>query len=167
MYEAFFHLARPPFTRGLPPDQLLSTPAMEEAGGGATPRTRTPLRRAHRGHRRRQIHRATGLPRAVTPHALHAAVRDRLPAPHPQLLLRGALATRPEPRFYRGDARRQLHQALQARDDAGKQPVIVIDEAHLLGRAMLEEVRFLLNFDIDSRAPLGSSSPGRRNCAAR
>jgi hypothetical protein len=42
----------------------------------------------------------------------------------------------------------------RARDGAGRQPVIVVDEAHLLKREMLEEVRFLLNFDVDSRAPL-------------
>ena len=32
MYEAYFHLSRTPFTRGLPPDQLLRILAMEEVG---------------------------------------------------------------------------------------------------------------------------------------
>ncbi|BDG59310.1 ExeA family protein [Caldinitratiruptor microaerophilus] len=36
----------------------------------------------------------------------------------------------------------------------GRQPVIVIDEAHLLSGAMLQEVRFLLNFHMDSISPL-------------
>jgi len=35
-----------------------------------------------------------------------------------------------------------------------KQPVVVVDEAHLLDREMLEEVRFLLNFKMDAVSPL-------------
>ena len=34
------------------------------------------------------------------------------------------------------------------------QPVVVVDEAHLLDREMLEEVRFLLNFKMDSLSPM-------------
>lgn len=33
-------------------------------------------------------------------------------------------------------------------------PVAIVDESHLLGREMLEEVRFLLNFKMDSQSPL-------------
>lgn len=36
----------------------------------------------------------------------------------------------------------------------GLQPVVVVDEAHLLDREMLEEVRFLLNFKMDSQSPM-------------
>jgi len=32
--------------------------------------------------------------------------------------------------------------------------VVVVDEAHLLDKEMLEEVRFLLNFKMDSVSPL-------------
>ena len=32
--------------------------------------------------------------------------------------------------------------------------VVVVDEAHLLDREMLEEVRFLLNFQMDSMSPM-------------
>ncbi len=52
MYEAFFHLSRTPFTRGLPPEQLLSTPAMEEAGARLDYAARE--RRLRRTHRRRR-----------------------------------------------------------------------------------------------------------------
>lgn len=31
---------------------------------------------------------------------------------------------------------------------------VVVDEAHLLGREMLEEVRFLLNFKVDAQSPM-------------
>lgn len=36
----------------------------------------------------------------------------------------------------------------------GLQPVVVVDEAHLLDREMLEEVRFLLNFKMDAQSPM-------------
>ncbi|MBM3280959.1 MAG: AAA family ATPase [Candidatus Handelsmanbacteria bacterium] len=36
----------------------------------------------------------------------------------------------------------------------GQQPVIVLDEAHLLPGPMLQEVRFLLNFHLDSACPM-------------
>ena len=38
--------------------------------------------------------------------------------------------------------------------EKGKTPVIILDEAHLLCREMLEEIRFLLNFKMDSYNPL-------------
>ncbi len=155
MYEAFFHLTSTPFTRGLPPDQLLCTPAMEEVGG-----------RLDYTARARRFAVLTGDVGAGKSTALRAFLA-RLPVTGytPLYVTDSQLTPRNfyhevlcqlglPPRFYRGDARRQLHRALQDRDDAGKQPVIVIDEAHLLGRAMLEEMRFLLNFDMDSRAPL-------------
>jgi len=155
MYEAFFKLTGTPFTRGLPPDQLLSTPAMAEVGA-----------RLDYAARERRFAVLTGAVGAGKSTALRAFLA-RLPVTRytPLYVTDSQLTPRNfyyealwqlgiTPRFYRGDARRQLHRALQERDDAGKQPVIVIDEAHLLGREMLEEVRFLLNFDVDSRAPL-------------
>jgi len=155
MYEAYFHLTSTPFTRGLPPEQLLSTPAMQEVGA-----------RLDYTARERRFAVLTGEVGVGKSTALRAFLA-RLPVTRytPLYVTDSQLTPRNfyhealcqlglSPRFYRGDARRQLHRALQERDDAGKQPVIVIDEAHLLGRAMLEEVRFLLNFDVDSRAPL-------------
>ena len=35
-----------------------------------------------------------------------------------------------------------------------KQPQVIVDEAHLLDRDMLEEVRFLLNFKMDAECPM-------------
>ncbi len=52
-----------------------------------------------------------------------------------------------ESKFYRGDAKRQLHREIELmKGIRGLQPVVVVDEAHLLDREMLEEVRFLQNF---------------------
>jgi len=167
MYEAFFQLTATPFTRGLPPDRLLTTPALEEAGA-----------RLDYAARERKFAVLTGAVGAGKSTALRAFLA-RLPSTRytPLYVTDSQLTPRNfyyealwqlgiTPRFYRGDARRQLHRALQERDDAGQQPVIVIDEAHLLGREMLEEVRFLLNFDVDSRAPLALVLAGQSELRA-
>ena len=60
-----------------------------------------------------------------------------------------------EAMFYRGDAKRQLHHEIELmRGLQHLQPVVIVDEAHLLDREMLEEVRFLLNFKMDSQSPM-------------
>lgn len=60
-----------------------------------------------------------------------------------------------KPHFYRGDAKRQLHKALaNLVDNEKKSPVVIVDEAHLLSREMLEEIRFLLNLRMDSYSAL-------------
>ncbi len=60
-----------------------------------------------------------------------------------------------EAKFYRGDAKRQLHREIELMQGIHKlRPVVIVDEAHLLDREMLEEVRFLLNFKMDSQSPM-------------
>lgn len=60
-----------------------------------------------------------------------------------------------ESKFYRGDAKRQLHQAVEVlRGVQNKKVVCVLDEAHLIERETLEEFRFLLNFKYDSTSPM-------------
>ncbi|GAB3797674.1 ExeA family protein [Virgibacillus kimchii] len=60
-----------------------------------------------------------------------------------------------EAKFYRGDAKRQLHNQIEMmRGIHGLLPVVIVDEAHLLDREMLEEVRFLLNFKMDAESPM-------------
>jgi type II secretory pathway predicted ATPase ExeA len=57
--------------------------------------------------------------------------------------------------FYRGDAKRQLHREIELMKGIHHlQPVVVIDEAHLLDKEMFEEVRFLLNFRMDAESPM-------------
>ena len=59
-----------------------------------------------------------------------------------------------KPHFYRGDAKRQLVKEFHSLYNDKKLPVIIIDEAHLCDMEMLTEIRFLLNFDMDSRSPM-------------
>ena len=58
-------------------------------------------------------------------------------------------------KFYRGDAKRQMHKEIwQLIGERNKAPILVVDEAHLLSREMLEEIRFVLNSKMDSYSPL-------------
>jgi type II secretory pathway predicted ATPase ExeA len=60
-----------------------------------------------------------------------------------------------EPRYQIIEAKRQLHKEVEIlKAVAGLSIVAIIDEAHLLGKEMLEEIRFLLNFKMDSESPL-------------
>lgn len=60
-----------------------------------------------------------------------------------------------EAKFYRGDAKRQLHREIELMRGIHQiYPVVVVDESHLLDREMLEEVRFLLNFKMDAQSPM-------------
>jgi type II secretory pathway predicted ATPase ExeA len=56
---------------------------------------------------------------------------------------------------YRSDAKRQLTREISNLIEIQKRiPVIITDEAHLLSREMLEKIRFLLNFKMDSYNPM-------------
>lgn len=60
-----------------------------------------------------------------------------------------------ESKFYRGDSKRQLHQQLEIiRGVQHKRVVTIVDEAHLLAKETLEEIRFLLNYRMDSMNPM-------------
>lgn len=60
-----------------------------------------------------------------------------------------------EASFYRGDAKRQLHREIEVMKGIHHvEPVVIVDEAHLLDKEMLEEVRFLLNFKMDAESPM-------------
>jgi len=60
-----------------------------------------------------------------------------------------------KPAFYAAGTRRQLTEALwDTYKNHDKQPVIIIDEGHLLSAAMLEEIRFLTNFQMDAASPM-------------
>ena len=60
-----------------------------------------------------------------------------------------------EARYHCGDAKRQLHKEVELLKIVHNiYPVLIVDEAHLLARDMLEEIRFLLNLSMDSRSPM-------------
>ncbi len=58
-----------------------------------------------------------------------------------------------EAQCYRGEAQRpRHHEIVRLQAVHHQRPVVVVDEAHLLGREMLEDVRFLLLCRIHSYA---------------
>ncbi|MHB1042802.1 MAG: ExeA family protein [Eubacteriales bacterium] len=59
------------------------------------------------------------------------------------------------PGFHASDAKRQFKAAvMDYYTSQARLPVVVIDEAHLLSPEMLQEIRFLHNFKVDSVSPL-------------
>jgi len=58
-------------------------------------------------------------------------------------------------KYFRNDAKRQLHKEIEIMKGLnGTRIVVIVDEAHLIGKEMLEEIRFLLNFRMDSESPM-------------
>ena len=61
-----------------------------------------------------------------------------------------------EAKYYRNEAKHQLQKEIESMKGMnGFSPVAIVDEAHLLGKEMLEEIRFVLNFKMDSQSPMG------------
>ena len=156
MFEAFFGFTGTPFSRDIPVNQLLETESGKEMHGrlNYVARTRsfgvftgdagtgktTAIRKFSQGldsNRYRVLYLSDS---ALTPRNFYWETLHELGY---------------EPRFYRGDAKRQLQKALALLTDSEKRtPVVIVDEAHLLSREMLEEIRFLLNLRMDSYSAL-------------
>jgi general secretion pathway protein A len=156
MFEAFFGFTGTPFSRDIPVNQLLETASHKELLGrlGYVARTRafgvftgdagtgktTAIRKFCQGldaNRYRVFYISDS---ALTPRNFYWEALHELGC---------------EPKFYRGDAKRQLQKALaDLTDNEKKCPVVIVDEAHLLSREMLEEIRFLLNLRMDSYSAL-------------
>lgn len=58
------------------------------------------------------------------------------------------------PTYFKPESKRKVNKAVMEFYQHGKTIIIIIDEAHLLTSKMLEEVRFLVNYNIDSFSPL-------------
>ena len=155
MFESFYGLERTPFPRDIATDKLFAAPEHQEAIARLNYLVRT------RGFG--MLTGAVGAGKSTTIRALHQSLD---PTRYRFLYVsRSELAPRS---FYRelarqlglapahqgADAKHQAAEALWAAFQQHKQPVVVIDEAHLLSAAMLEEARFLTNFSMDSASPM-------------
>ncbi|WP_026039150.1 AAA family ATPase [Sporolactobacillus vineae] len=156
MYEVFYHMSQTPFSRSVPTDALYASLPMDEILGRLTYAAKRQLFAVVTGDcgtgKTTTIRRFTDQLDASKYSVLYLADSKLTPRHFYKGLLEQLGC---EARFYRGDAKRQLHHEIELmRGIHGIQPVVVVDEAHLLDREMLEEVRFLLNFKMDSQSPM-------------
>jgi len=155
MFEAFFNFTHTPFQRDIPPEALYLTQPLQElqnrlahgvksrsflivtgdAGCGKT----TAIRQFMSGLDQTRTVALYVSESALTPRNFYYDVLNQLGL---------------KPCFYRGDAKRQLMREILRLSEDHKLPVIIIDEAHLCDMEMLTEIRFLLNFDMDSHSPM-------------
>lgn len=156
MFETFYGMEATPFSRDIPPEKLYDSPPIREILGRLTYAAERQLFAVLTGDCgtgktttiRRFVDRLDGgkfkvlylSDSKLTPRHFYKGMLEQLGS---------------EAKFYRGDAKRQLHREVELmRGIHGIQPIVVVDEAHLLDREMLEEVRFLLNFKMDAQSPM-------------
>jgi type II secretory pathway predicted ATPase ExeA len=155
MFEAFFNFTKTPFQRDMPPDALYIAPQFKILQD----------RLAH-GVNNRYFLTVTGdsgvgkttfmrsFISTLDPNrtvALYVSESNLTPRNFYYEILNQLGIV---PRFYRGDAKRQLVKAFQSLSNDKKLLVIIIDEAQHCDMEMLTEIRFLLNFDMDSHSPM-------------
>lgn len=57
--------------------------------------------------------------------------------------------------YYRGDSKALLYEQLEfLKKKKGKKVLTIIDESHLISHRAIEEIRFLLNYKMDSESPM-------------
>ena len=156
MYEEFFGMANTPFTRNVPVEKLYESPAMKEALGGlcyVADRQEFAVITADPGCGKSTLIRKLEQELPKGEYLLLYVSDSNLT---PRWLYHGLLAPLGvESRFYRGDAKRQLKQQIEIIHRVNHQKVVcVVDEAHLLERESLEEIRFVLNDKYDSESPM-------------
>ena len=156
MFEEFYGLTSTPFTNSIPSDKLYMSPIMRETLGRLNFAVRrrmfavvtsdvgcgktTTIRRFTDGLNHKDYEVLYIANSKLTPSWFYKSMLKQLGV---------------EPKFYRDAASRQLHRELEIiRGIQHRDVVCVVDEAHLLSKETLEEIRFLLNNKMDSENSL-------------
>lgn len=156
MFESFYELSRTPFSRDIPTEELYQSVILEETLGRLEYAADRQLFAVITGDcgtgKTTTIRRFTSTLDAAKYKILYLSDSKLTPRHFYKGMLEQLGC---ESKFYRGDAKRQLHREIELMRGIHRlQPVVVVDEAHLLDREMLEEVRFLLNFKMDAQSPM-------------
>lgn len=137
MFETFFDMQQTPLLNNIPVEALYLSDMLDETLGRLTFAAQRQLFAVVTGDV--GCGKTTAI-RKLTPRWFYKGLLDQLGI---------------ESKFYRGDAKRQLHKEIEIiRGVHRKQVVTIIDEAHLLAKETLEEIRFLLNYKMDSMSPM-------------
>lgn len=152
--QAHYGFTTMPFARNIPPQALHAHPAHREA-----------VARIQWCVSQRQLGVITGEVGAGKTVAVRAALAALEPARHqviyiadPTITMRGihtaiVTALGGQPAFFSGVLASQTARLLTGElDERARLPVVVIDEAHLLGNTDLESLRMLTNSDMDTGA---------------
>jgi type II secretory pathway predicted ATPase ExeA len=169
--QQFFNFKRAPFERDVPTGELYSTPKFDEllsrleyaafnrkfsvvtgsVGVGKT----TAIRKFVDSLDKSSFRHIYIADSALTPRVFYWEVLTQL-----------SLDSKPS--FYRSDGKRKMLDCFfRLADSAHVTPVVIIDEAHLLSHSMLEETRFLLNHDMDSKCPMSMVLVGQNELKAK
>ncbi len=156
MFEAFYGLSNTPFSRDIPTSELYNSVILEETLGRLEYAAKRQLFAVVTGEcgtgKTTTIRRFKDILDPAKFMVMYLADSKLTPRHFYKGLLEQLGC---ESKFYRGDAKRQLHREIELmRGIHGLQPVVIVDEAHLLDKEMLEEVRFLLNFKMDAQSPM-------------
>ena len=156
MFESFYGFTQTPFSRTIPSGKLYHSNDFDElldrldwaakgqlfavmTGDSGTGKT-TALRHFRDGLENSRYKAIYVSDSKMTPRTFYKAILEGLGF---------------EAKYFRSDAKRQLHKEIEVMKLVqGVLLVVIVDEAHLLDREMLEEIRFLLNYKMDSVSPM-------------
>ena len=156
MYETFYEMKHTPFVRGIPSNALYKSDQNIEI-----------LSRLSYTAKNQLFTVLIGEPGTGKTSTLRR-LKDELPETEYMVLYVSDLKLTPrsfynyllnqlgcKSEYLRNTARNSLHKQIEImRSMENRKAVVIVDEAHLLPKEMLEEARFLLNYKMDSENPI-------------